>query len=123
MTLEEARAELRRRLATREENFLDLVERGVFGHAKSPYRPLFAHAGCELGDLRQSVRERGLEGALSRALRDAGVSTSRYEEFKGRAPMVRGGREIPVAPGDFDNPFLVAAYRARPAARPAPARG
>ncbi|MCL4819549.1 MAG: hypothetical protein KJ067_10420 [Vicinamibacteria bacterium] len=109
VTAEEAHAELRRRLATREEAFLRVVERGVFGHPASPYRRLFAHAGCTMGDLDQSVRSRGLEAAL-RQLREAGVYVA-YEEFKGRMPIVRGGLELPVAAGDFDNPFLGAAYQ------------
>ncbi len=108
VSLDEARAEMHRRLADRDESFLRWVERAVFGHPRSPYRPLFAHAGCELGDLQERVRSRGLESALAE-LRDAGVYVG-YEEFKGRRPMVRGGRELPLSPGDFDNPFLVAAY-------------
>ncbi|HVS64093.1 MAG TPA: hypothetical protein VMT85_11395 [Thermoanaerobaculia bacterium] len=108
VTLEEARAEVARRLETRGESFLKLVTRAVFGHRASPYRPLFELASCELGDLEHSVRARGLEGAL-RELRAAGVYVS-YEELKGRVPMVRQGREIPVSPGAFDNPFLRAAY-------------
>jgi hypothetical protein len=107
--LAEARSEIRRRLADREESFLRLVERGVFGHSRSPYLPLFQIAGCALGDLRQMVRAQGLEPALL-ALRASGVYVT-YEEFKGRQPMVRGGREIPLRPGDFDNPFLQAAYQ------------
>jgi hypothetical protein len=71
--------------------------------------PLFEIAGCELGDLRQMVRSRGLEETLL-ALRDAGVYVT-YDEFKGRRAMVRGGRELPVQPGDFDNPYLRAAYQ------------
>jgi hypothetical protein len=109
VSLDEARAEMRRRLAGREAGFLRLVERGIFGYPRSPYRALFALAGCELGDVRALVAARGLEGTLE-ALRDAGVYVA-YEEFKGREPIVRGGREIPVAPGDFDNPFLQAAYQ------------
>ena len=109
VSLDEARAEIRSRLERRAENFLAWVAKGVFGHPGSPYRALFAHAGCELGDLAARVRSRGLEATLEE-LRDAGVWVG-YEEFKGRAPLVRGGREIPVAPGDFDNPFLTAAYR------------
>jgi hypothetical protein len=108
VTPEEGRAEMRRRLAEREQNFLRWVGKAVFGHPRSPYRALFAHAGCEAGDLERAVGDHGLEGALER-LRDAGVYVA-YDEFKGRVPMVRGGREIPVAPGDFDNPFLQAAY-------------
>jgi hypothetical protein len=108
VTAEEARAEMRRRLDARADNFLRLVERGVFGYAGSPYRALFGQAGCELGDLRRMVRDRGLEATL-RALRAEGVYVS-YEEFKGRAPIVRRGLEIPVRPRAFDNPFLSAAY-------------
>ena len=108
ITPEEGRAELRRRLSQRSENFLRLVEKGVFGHRGSPYQRLFALAGCQMGDLREAVRSQGLEGALL-GLRKAGVYVS-YEEFKGRAPIVRSGVEIPARPGDFDNPFLKAAY-------------
>jgi hypothetical protein len=108
ITPDEARAEMRRRLADREGSFLRLVERGVFGQKASPYRQLFAHAGCEFGDLQTMTRGRGLEKTLL-ALRESGVYVG-YEEFKGRKPIVRGGLEIPVQPGDFDNPLLSAAY-------------
>jgi hypothetical protein len=108
VSLDEAREEIRRRMRERDVSFLRVVERGVFGHSQSPYRPLFEQAGCAIGDLRAMVRERGLEPTLL-ALRDAGVWVS-YEELKGRVPMVRGGREIPLRPGAFDNPFLQAAY-------------
>jgi len=103
MTLAEARAIVQRRLGEREANFLRMVERGVFGHPRSPYLALLKHAGCELGDLRQMVRTRGLEPALL-ALREAGVYVT-FEEFKGREALVRGGRTIPVQARDFDNPF------------------
>src|SRR5581483_3175983 len=69
-----------------------------------------ALAGCELGDVRALLRSRGLEATLL-ALRAAGVYVS-FEEMKGRAPIVREGREIPVRPRDFDNPFLSRAYQA-----------
>lgn len=108
ITLEEARSAFRRWIEEREENFLRLAERGIFGHDRSPYRPMLALAGCELGDLRDEVRRRGLEGALQ-TLREAGVYVT-FEEFKGRAPIVRDGKEIAVAPEDFDNPFLSRYY-------------
>ncbi len=107
-TPEQARAMVRQRLAERELNFLRMLERGVYGHPGSPYLPLLKLAGCELGDLRNLVRARGLEGTL-RALREAGVYVS-FEEFKGRTPMVRNGAVFVVQPRDFDNPFLGAAY-------------
>ena len=111
ITLEEARATIRDRLAAREENFLRLIRRGVFGYRRSPYLPLLKLAGCEMGDVETMVRDRGLEGTLL-ALREAGVCVT-FEEFKGPRPIVREGREFPVAPDAFDNPFVSASYCAR----------
>ena len=102
LTLDDARQIVRERMDRREENFLRVVERGIYAHASSPYLPLLRMAGCELGDLRALVRTRGLEGAL-RELRAAGVYIT-FEEFKGRAPIVRNGMTIPVKSRDFDNP-------------------
>ncbi len=88
----------------RETNFLIMVERGIFGYPRSPYRPLLKVAGCELGDLQAMVRTKGLETIL-RVLCEAGVYVS-FEEFKGRTPIVRDGQVIPVRAQDFDNPYL-----------------
>ncbi len=87
----------------REENFLRLAERSIYGHASSPYRALLKLARCEAGDLRALVRQKGLEGSL-RTLREAGVYVT-FEEFKGRSPIVRHGQTIPTTARDFDNPF------------------
>jgi len=106
--LAEARATVRRRLEAREANFLRVAESRIFGHPQSPYRPLFAAAGCTLGDLRALVRQRGLEPALVE-LRRAGVYVA-FEEFKGRVPLVRGGVELPVKPASFDNPQPESAF-------------
>jgi hypothetical protein len=103
LTIEDARRLAAHRLEHREDHFLRLAERAVYGHPASPYRRLLLAAGCEAGDLRALVRDKGLEGAL-RVLRDAGVYVT-FEEFKGRKPIVRGGTTIPVAARDFDNPF------------------
>lgn len=111
ISLEEARRSIAERLADRDAAFLRLVERGVFGHPRSPYLPLLRLAGCEPGDLAAMVAQRGLEATLS-ALREAGVYVT-FEEFKGRRPIVRHGRSIPVTPQDFDNPHLGAYYQAR----------
>jgi hypothetical protein len=108
ISLAEARAIVARRMEEREENFLRLVGRGVFGWPASPYLPLFKLAGCEMGDVGDLVRARGLEAALEK-LRDAGVYVT-FEEFKGKTPMVRGGRVIAVQPRDFDNPYLTHHY-------------
>ena len=101
--MEEARVQLRRRLDEREANFLDVAERGIYGHPASPYLPLLRAAGCELGDLRALVRTRGLEGALS-SLRDAGVYVT-FEEFKGRSPIERNGVVVETGHGTFHNPL------------------
>jgi hypothetical protein len=73
-------------MAEREINFLRLVERGIFGYGRSPYLPLLKMAGCELEDIRNMVKDRGLEDTL-RALREARVYVT-FEEFKGRDPIV-----------------------------------
>jgi len=111
ITLEEARAIVRRRMAERETNFLRLVEKGIFGYPRSPYLPLLKLAQVELGDIQNMVRDKGLEDTL-RALREAGVYVT-FEEFKGREPIVRHGQVIPVQARDFDNPYLKPHYYAR----------
>jgi hypothetical protein len=103
LSLDEAKRIVLKRMKHREETFLHIVERGIYGHPSSPYLPLMKMAGCELGDLVAMVNQEGLEGAL-RSLREAGVYVT-FEEFKGRRPIVRNGLEIPVTPWDFDNPF------------------
>jgi len=111
ITLEEARATVRRHIAERDQNFLHVVERGIFGYPRSPYRLLLKLAGCEFGDLQNMVRVRGVEATL-RSLREAGVYVS-FEEFKGRTPIVRDGHVINVHAQDFTNPYLSAYYFGR----------
>ena len=110
ISVEEAEATVRRRMARREESFLLLVERAIFGYSDSPYLPMLKLAGCEFGDIRDMVRNRGVEQTL-RALRDAGVYVT-YDEYRARAPIVRASGVIPLRPGAFDNPFLSHYYRA-----------
>lgn len=110
LSLDEAESILRRRMATREANFLRLIEQTVFGNPASPYLPLLKLAGCEMGDLVSMLRARGLEGTLA-ALRDAGVYVT-FEEFKGSTPMTRHGRTFPQRPEAFTNPLLRRYYEA-----------
>jgi hypothetical protein len=102
MTLAEAQAIIAQRLRAREENFLSVLTRGVFGNPKSPYRALLSMVGCTLEDVREMVSKEGLEGTLQR-LRSDGVYVS-FEEFKGVQPIVRGSLTIDTMPADFDNP-------------------
>lgn len=106
--LETARETVRRRFDEREDRFLRIVERGIYAHPESPYLPLLREAGCEFGDLRAMVRQRGLEAALGE-LRVAGVRVT-FDQFKGRAPIRSGGSIVSTGPGAFDNPFAARHY-------------
>jgi hypothetical protein len=101
----EARATVRGWLANREADFLDLVRDRVYASPASPYRALLRHAGCEPGDLERLVRLEGVEATLT-ALWSQGAYLT-VEEFKGRRPLVRGGRTIPVEPARLVNPGAV----------------
>ena len=94
---DEARARIERQLHARAETFLDVLDRAVYRTAQSPYRPLLARAGVELGDVQALVRADGVEAALER-LFDEGVHVS-LAESKQRA-------------SEFDNPLLTSAYPA-----------
>jgi hypothetical protein len=98
-----ARQQVRSRLENRGRNFLDVVDRAVYGYRRSPYRRLLEHAGCEPGDLRAMVAREGVEGALGR-LAEAGVYVT-FDELKGRRPAVRGSARFDFSGGDFDNPL------------------
>ncbi len=102
ITLEDARAALRRRLEWRELDFLAMARRAIYEHPGSPYRQFLALAGCEYGDLERLVRREGVEGALS-VLSGQGVYLT-VEEFKGRRPAVRGSATIAVDPQRLRNP-------------------
>jgi hypothetical protein len=99
----EAERILRRRLAERASDFLELVKRAIYAHTDSPYRALLRHTGCEYGDLEALVRRAGLEGALS-ALYEKGVFLT-VAELKGRRPLVRGSLRIHVNPDRLRNPL------------------
>jgi hypothetical protein len=103
ITAEEAIASVSDQLRRREENFLHVLEHGVYRQSRSPYLRLLRHAGFEFDQVKALVQECGLEGALSR-LHDAGVYVT-LDEFKGRAPVRRPGLEFPVTAGDFSNPL------------------
>ena len=109
VTLAEAQAAVRHRLDRREENLIATAEKLFFGYEHSPYRPLLELAGCTFAVFRALVCDRGVEAAL-RELRTAGVYFT-FEEYKGRTPVVRHGREIHVEESQFDNPYLAHFFR------------
>lgn len=108
LTPEQAQRIVRERMAHRAENFLRIIQDCVYGYPRSPYLPMLKTAGCELGDLRALVHQKGVEGALHE-LRQAGVYVT-FEEFKGRQPLIRGGTTIPVKSSDWDNPSTRRAF-------------
>jgi len=109
VTLTQARESVRSGLRRREENFTATVEKLIFGVPSSPYLPLLELAGCSVSDFRALVKDRGVEGSLRR-LREEGVYFT-FEEYKGRTPVMRSGREFPIQEWQFDNPFLTHYYR------------
>lgn len=89
---------------SREEVFLGLLDRAVWGNPWSPYRRLLESVGIAAADLSAMVRADGVEATLLR-LHDEGVYVT-LEEFKGRVALKRGQLEIPAAELAFDNPGL-----------------
>jgi len=106
VSLDDARAILRRRLEQREANFLALVRRAIYHNPANPYRQLLNLAGCEYGDLERLVTHDGVDGALHALLRQGVYLT--VDEFKGRRPVVRGSVTLVVDPSRLRNPSSVA---------------
>ena len=104
----------------REESFLLLVRRAVYGYVRSPYHQLLEWAGAEYGDLEKLVKQDGVEGALDR-LYDAGVRIG-LDEFKGKRAISRPGLRIEVRPGDFDNPLLAREFEVQTSGSTGPRR-
>jgi hypothetical protein len=106
-----ARTFIKKRVAAREENFLNLVERGIFNYPRSPYRKLLEPRKIAFADLKNWVSRDGLEGAL-RTLESEGVYFN-VEEFKGRVPVRRNGVHFQCNEKMFDNPFVSQVYEVR----------
>jgi hypothetical protein len=119
----EAREIVRRRLARRGADFLELVRRAVYEQPGSPYRALLRHAGCEFGDLQRLVERGGLDEAL-RVLLARGVYLT-GDELKGHRPVTRGSLHVVVDPARLRNPsarahLVVATSGSRGARTPVP---
>jgi hypothetical protein len=110
-TVEECRGLLKDQLARRDESFLRIMARAVFGNVRSPYFALMRQAKIQYGDVEAWIRGQGTEGALAQ-LYGAGVYVT-LDELKGRRPIRRPGFELFVRDHDFDNPLLTAHYEGR----------
>ena len=106
-----AQALLKKRIASREENFLALANKGIFHYSPSPYLKLMATRRIGFDELKSWVSRDGLEGCL-KTLCDEGIYFT-VDEFKGRIPVTRNGITFSCKEGMFDNPFLSHAYEVR----------
>jgi hypothetical protein len=92
ITVEEARKEVERRIALRDERFLNVVERNVFRRPESPYWKLFKNAGCDYGDLAGNLKRYGVEKTLEQIAAEGVYLTP--EEFKGKREISRGSKKF-----------------------------
>jgi hypothetical protein len=99
---EQARAVISQRLEKRENDFVDLVKKGIYEQSTSPYLRLLEHAGCEFGDFENLVQKEGLEGALHTLFCQGVYLTSK--EFRGECETVRGKTRVVISPRKLKNP-------------------
>lgn len=102
---------LRKRMARREDNFLELADRGIFNYPRSPYLPLLSAKKIKFDDVRSWIRRDGLEACL-RILEQEGVYFT-VDEFKGKTPVRRGSVTFLCDEKMFDNPYLSNCYEVR----------
>jgi len=81
--------------------FLSVLRQVVLARSSRPLRQMSTEAQCSYGDVDSSVAKQGLESTVE-MLRAAGVFLP-WETFKGRKPIVRGGRHNPAPAADFVN--------------------
>jgi hypothetical protein len=106
-----ARTFIKKRVAAREENFLNLVNKGIFNYPRSPYLKMLEPRKITFNVLKSWVSKDGLEGAL-RTLESEGVYFT-VDEFKGRVPVRRNGVHFQCNEKMFDNPFVSQVYEVR----------
>src|SRR5580693_5390389 len=85
--VEQARTQLRKRIASRDGNFLNLLEKGVFGYSASPYLGLLQPRKITFGDIKKWVGSQGIEATLEQ-LQQEGVYFT-VDEFKGKTEVNR----------------------------------
>ena len=76
-------------MAEREDNFMNLVDKSIFGYPGSPYLKLLGPKRISFYDLKSWVGQHGIEASL-RILQSEGVYFT-VDEFKGKTPVVRDG--------------------------------
>jgi len=107
----EARKILHERVLRRQENFVRLLELGVFAYPKSPYLPLLKNRKIGLEDIKKWIGKEGIEHTLLK-LQAEGIYFT-VDEFKGKTKVERDGLKIEASEKSFDNPFISVAYEVR----------
>jgi len=103
LTRADAEALVRERRRQRTRTFLALMQRAVYEHPGSPYRPLLDRAQVTYADLERLAHRDGIEATLGVLFRHGVYLTA--DEFKGRAPVVRDGTVVAVDPDRLRNPL------------------
>jgi len=111
ITLEQSKRVLKERLRIREQNFITLVQKGIYQNPRNPFCRMLRAAGCEFGDIETMVNGNGIEPTLQKLLAE-GVYLS-WEEFKGKKDVVRGSSRFQFKQRDLDNPFIPGWYEGR----------
>lgn len=101
ISLEESKKIIEMRMENREENFLKIMEKGIYENRNSPYRSLLKHANYSFKDVKSLVLDKGIEETLENLRRDGVYIT--VDEFKGKKPVVRKGHTFNFREKDFDN--------------------
>jgi hypothetical protein len=109
--LELAQKTLRERVVNREKNFLNLIQKGIYGYSKSPYLKLLSAKKITFSDIKQWTETEGLENTLTK-LRGEGIFFT-IEEYKGKKEVSRNGLRFYLDEKEFHNPFIAAAYEVR----------
>ncbi len=102
---------LHERMSKRDGNFLQLVNKGIYGYSRSPYKKLLNTKKISFNDIKKLVENDGIENTLW-LLYNEGIYFT-VDEFKGKTNVIRDGLKYHVEEGDFDNPFLKTAYEVR----------
>lgn len=99
---------LKERLAAREDNFLQVLEKAIFANPNSPYRILLELANYTFDGVKALIRTKGIEETL-KILHKDGVHID-FLELKGKKEVRRGENTYRFKEKDFANPLLTTGF-------------
>ena len=111
LTLDRAMAHIGRRMASRNEGFLRMMDQTIWPYPESPYHRLLSWAKWTPERVRDAVKGGGVESTLQSML-DAGVYVT-FDEFKGRVPIEREGFSAQFKEDDFNNLSVLPSFEVR----------